>query len=210
MKAETPPAAPRAPTPARLAPEPGARPGGAGKTLFDEAIERQQARLRAPAPGRKGAGEDRAGETPAAEGHVPVFRADGGGMPEGRERRRVEALPNPQASPDMAAPAPPASVNLPSTPEISPANPAPTLLYAFAERLALSAKDSRTSRLTLNERDFAFGDATISGTSEEGLSITCRQNGDHRDGEEPSPADESLRRRLEARGIRIRSIDLAP
>lgn len=80
------------------------------------------------------------------------------------------------------------------------------LASQFAERLHLPAQASGQSQLYLDAQHYHVSKAVISGGADQGLSVAYRQSGSQdQDGNGTADRD-SLRRRLEARGLKVADI----
>jgi hypothetical protein len=77
------------------------------------------------------------------------------------------------------------------------------LAAQFAERLALSPVSGGDTQLMLDPSRFSVTQVTISGGAGEDLSFAYESGAGDREG---SPDEETLRQRLEARGIRVGSV----
>lgn len=172
----------------------------ADKPLFDRALERQVLGERGRARLPKGRADDMAEQPLVFQASLPAL-APAADMSD----REGEIPAGPVAGPGTAFqsltggnPVPSGNVPVDNLPA--------DLLGAFAERLALPAANGAVTRLTLNEQDYVVSEAIISGRPAEGLSITCRQSGQHGDGQSEAYDSDALRRRLRARGIRTRVI----
>lgn len=80
------------------------------------------------------------------------------------------------------------------------------LASRFAERLHLPAQANGPSQIYLDAQHYHVSKAVISGGADEGLSVAYRQSGSQeRDGNDAADRD-SLRQRLEARGLKVADI----
>jgi len=80
------------------------------------------------------------------------------------------------------------------------------LASRFAERLHLPAQAGGQSQLYLDAQHYHVSKAVIGGGADEGLSVAYRQSGSpDRDGNDAADRD-SLRQRLEARGLKVADI----
>lgn len=86
-----------------------------------------------------------------------------------------------------------------------PAAPATAELAAqFAERIALPASGTGQSQVQFDERLYAVSSVVIESGVGEGLSISYQASSDT--GGHPSEGEDGLRRRLEARGLKVGAI----
>ena len=80
------------------------------------------------------------------------------------------------------------------------------LASRFAERLHLPAQAGGQSQLYLDAQHYHVSKAVISGGADQGLSVAYRQSGSQGQDDNDTADRDSLRRRLEARGLKVADI----